>query len=290
MGFLAANVEIVAGYDNWDKAIEVYNANFCHKAEKIDLSDVAATLEKLRDMSFDMIIGGPPCQDFSHAGKRIEQKRADLTINFASIVTAIQPIFFVMENVDRIKNSNAWKIARQMFKSCGYGLTERVLDASLCGVPQKRKRYICIGVLNGEDGALSSLITARLSTEPMTVRDYLGNEIEVDYYYRHPRNYCRRAIFSIDEPSPTIRGVNRPVPKGYPGHPNDPVKISPSLRPLTSHERSRIQTFPKNFVWSGSFTDVEQMIGNAVPVNLAYFIAQVITAYAEEKCGYDTYK
>jgi DNA (cytosine-5)-methyltransferase 1 len=279
-GFQDAGVEIIASYDNWDKAIAVYNANFPHKADKLDLSDAPAAVEALRRLSFDMIIGGPPCQDFSHAGKRVEKERADLTIAFALIVTGLHPPLFVMENVDRITKSNAWETARRIFKDRGYGLTEQVLDACYCGVPQRRKRYICIGALGGADGALSPIINARLAREPLTIRQYLGAETPVDYYYRHPRNYCRRAVFSVDEPSPTIRGVNRPVPKGYPGHPNDPVKVTPELRRLTSKERSRIQTFPEDFIWQGSASDVEQMIGNAVPVKLANFIADVVKAYA----------
>ncbi|MDR1218694.1 MAG: DNA cytosine methyltransferase [Treponema sp.] len=281
-GFQDAGVEIIAGYDNWDKALGVYNANFeSHKAGKLDLSDVSLAEETLRELSFDMIIGGPPCQDFSHAGKRVEKERADLTINFALIVTDLQPPLFVMENVDRITKSKAWETARRIFKSRGYGLTERVLDACYCGVPQRRKRYICVGVLGGTDGELSPLIEARLTPKPLTVRQYLDAEIPVEYYYRHPRNYCRRAIFSVDEPSPTIRGVNRPVPKGYPGHPNDPAPVTPELRRLTSWERSRIQTFPQDYVWLGSSSDMEQMIGNAVPVKLANFVAGVVKEYVE---------
>lgn len=57
-----------------------------------------------------------------------------------------------MENVARAKSSNAYKEARKLFKDAGYGLTEQVLDASKCGVPQKRKRFFCIGALNENDG------------------------------------------------------------------------------------------------------------------------------------------
>jgi len=115
----------------------------------------------------------------------------------------------------------------------------------------------------------------------MTVREYLGDELDIDYYYRHPRNYSRRGIFSVDEPAPTVRGVNRPVPDGYKGHPGDPIKVSRKLRPLTTSERARLQTFPANFKWVGSKTDLEQMIGNAVPVRLAEFVAKAILEYAE---------
>lgn len=52
-------------------------------------------------------------------------------------------------------------------------------------------------------------------SDRMTIREYLGDEFGTEFYYRHPRSYARRGIFSIDEPSPTIRGVNRPIPGTY---------------------------------------------------------------------------
>ena len=120
-------------------------------------------------------------------------------------------------------------------------------------------------------------------TQPMSVRDYLGDSLDITHYYRHPRNYSRRAVFSIDEPSPTVRGVNRPIPKTYKMHPKDTAPISESVRPLTTLERSYLQTFPKGFHFAGSKTDLEQMIGNAVPVKQAEYIARCISSYISEK-------
>ncbi|WP_308737835.1 DNA cytosine methyltransferase [Nostoc sp. 'Peltigera membranacea cyanobiont' N6] len=116
----------------------------------------------------------------------------------------------------------------------------------------------------------------------MTIRDYLGNKLEIQYYYRHPRSYQRRGIFSIDEPSPTVRGVNRPIPKTYKKHPKDPVSIIENLRPLTTIERSYLQTFPETFIFEGTKTDLEQMIGNAVPVKLAEYVAKSILEYIKD--------
>ncbi|OBY78613.1 DNA (cytosine-5-)-methyltransferase [Paenibacillus sp. KS1] len=281
LGFEQAGHEVVAAFDFWDHAIKCYEANFNHPIIKQDLSDFQESAQKISNLKPDMIIGGPPCQDFSHAGKRSEGNRANLTNSFAEIIKIVMPKWFVMENVDRSRNSRAFAQAKNIFKAAGYGLTEKVLDASLCGVPQKRKRFFCIGLLNAEDGFLESEIVSRLANQPMTVRDYLGNRLDVTYYYRHPRNYNRRGVFSIDEPAPTIRGVNRPVPKGYPGHPNDVAPITDELRELTTHERSMIQTFPSNFKWIGNKTALEQMIGNAVPVNLAKFVGCSIKIYDE---------
>ena len=174
--------------------------------------------------------------------------------------------------------------ARDIFKQAGYGLTEIVLDASICGAPQKRKRFICFGILGKQDEHSIELFANRLSKSPMTLRDYFGDSLGFEFYYRHPRNYSRRAVFSIDEPAPTMRGVNRPVPKGYPGHPNDACPVSEDLHALTTQERALIQTFPRDFAWIGSKTDIEQMIGNAVPVNLAQYIAETVKLAMEDGC------
>ena len=282
-GFENAGFEIVAAFEFWKTAAECYQANFSHPVFQTDLSDVDNAITTIKEFKPDVIIGGPPCQDFSHAGKRIEASRASLTASYAKIVSAVAPKYFVMENVDRAQKSNAYSEARAILKAAGYGLTETVLDASLCGVPQKRKRFFCIGIKGAEDGFALDDITSRLSDHEMTLREYFGATLDFEYYYRHPRNYSRRAIFSIDEPAPTMRGVNRPVPKGYPGNPNDACPINDSIRALTTLERALIQTFPANYKWIGSKTEMEQMIGNAVPVKLAEFVAITLKHFMNEQ-------
>ena len=231
-----------------------------------------------------MIIGGPPCQDFSSAGKRDETLgRADLTYHYANIISTYKPKWFVMENVERIKKSGILKIVVTQLIESGYGLSSMVLNSSFCGAPQSRKRFFLIGNLGGAHNQLQTIYEKNMSSTPMSVRAYLGNRLDLDYYYRHPRNYNRRGIFSVDEPSPTVRGVNRPLPSGYKKHSGDPAEISlESVRPLTTVERSYLQTFPFDFIWEGSKTDLEQMIGNAVPVKLAEFVARGIMEYIRE--------
>lgn len=280
LGFQNTGFEVVAAYDKWPAALEVYRFNFSHYASDLDLSDVPNAVREIARHQPQMIIGGPPCQDFSSAGKRNEDNgRGDLTVNFAEIIACIKPEWFVMENVSRIVNTNKLIEAKRIFKEAGYGLTQQVLDASLCGVPQKRKRFFLVGKLQERDGFLETYLLEGLSKQPMTVREYLGNMLGVEHYYRHPRSYVRRGIFSIDEPSPTIRGVNRPMPDGYKVHTNDPVPTKEGIRALTTVERSYIQTFPQDFRFAGSKTNIEQMIGNAVPVNLASYVANSISKY-----------
>lgn len=281
LGFQNQGFDIVAAFEWWDAAVKCYQENFSHPVFEADLSDIHTAIPEIQRFNPDMIIGGPPCQDFSHAGKRIEAGRAVLTDSFAQIVVAINPHCFVMENVDRARNSKAYANARAIFKAANYGLTEIVLDASLCGTPQKRKRFICFGVKGEADGFALNIFTSRQADKPLTLREYFGDNLDFEFYYRHPRNYSRRAVFSIDEPAPTMRGVNRPIPKGYPGHPNDACPVSDTLHALTTGERALIQTFPPDFKWVGSKTDIEQMIGNAVPVNLAQFVAEGVKIYLE---------
>ena len=288
LGFQNAGFEAVAAFDNWEPAVQVYRANFAHDIHKLDLSNWQESVATLNAYQFDMIIGGPPCQDFSHAGKRDENLgRADLTVSFAQIVAHAKPQWFVMENVDRAVKSQRYRQAGEILREAGYSLTQRILDANQCGVPQKRKRLFLIGELglstDVDSRALASYLDNNLINEPMTVRDYLGDSLDIAHYYRHPRNYSRRAVFSIDEPSPTVRGVNRPIPKTYKVHPKDTAPVSKGVRPLTTIERSYLQTFPKGFHFAGSKTDLEQMIGNAVPVKQAEYIARCIDTYVSEK-------
>lgn len=282
LGFQNVGFDITAAFDNWLPAVKVYQDNFNHPIYDFDLS-TEASKEFIASFKPELIIGGPPCQDFSSAGKRDESLgRADLTLTFAKIVSYCNPTYFVMENVSQIMKSNILKETIQVFKAAGYGISYEVLDASFCGVPQSRKRFFLIGHKEAKDNFLNPYFSKNKSTEAMTLHDYFGKALGLEYYYRHPRTYARRGVFSIYEPSPTIRGVNRPVPSGYPGHAGDPVAISESIRPLTTKERSLVQTFPKHFIFNGSKTETEQIIGNAVPVKLGEFVASCLKEYADD--------
>lgn len=283
LGFQNAGFVIEAAFDNWDPAIEVYRNNFSHPIFKRDLLDTS-DVSDIAKYQPDIIIGGPPCQDFSSAGHRDETLgRANLTISYSEIIDKIRPRLFVMENVPRIQKSPKLGTIVDTFKKAGYGLTSMVLDASLCGVPQQRRRFVLIGALGEKDDFMTKYLKANLAKKNMTLYDYFGNTLGFEYYFRVPRSYSRRGIFSIYEPSMTIRGVDRPVPKGYPGHPADPIPMNSSIRTLTWRERSLIQTFPDNFKFEGSKTVLNQMIGNAVPVKLGEYIANAIKVYLTDK-------
>lgn len=285
LGFQSVGYNIVAAFENWPAAIACYKQNLKHPVFEMDLSEESTAVDVIKGYQPALIIGGPPCQDFSNAGNRTEGERAELTYSFAKIVVAVRPNFFVMENVVRASESEVYKRAKKILFNSGYGLTEIILDASHCNVPQKRKRFFCIGGLNQENGFLSELLKAKQSVLPLSVRDYYiekNYSLKFEYYYRHPRSYKRRGIFSVDSPAPTIRGVNRPKPPEYQKHKNDPVDPT-SIRAMTTRERARIQTFPDTFVFPENTANAEQMIGNAVPVQLAAFVASCLSDFVNGK-------
>ena len=281
LGFENAGFDIVAAFDNWDAAITIYEINFSHPIYKKDLGadDVVQQISALHP---DLIMGGPPCQDYSIAGKRELGKRANLTIRFAEIVSTVKPTWVVFENVYNIERFSTVTVLKQMLSDAGYGITTRVLDASRCGVPQKSQRFFLVGKLGERDGFLDEALTSNLSNKQMTVRDYLGDTLNTEFYYMHPRSYNRRAVFSIDEPAATIRGINRPIPENYMRHHADKADICDGVRALTTRERGYIQTFPDTFKFPGAKTDVELAIGNAVPPALAMYVANCIKQYYSE--------
>lgn len=289
MGFESAGFDVLGAYDNWSCAVDTYNLNHepesQGKAKLLDLSDVEATIEELKKYerpgeTFPAIVGGPPCQDFSSAGNRVEGERADLTEKFALIVERFEPEFFLMENVSMAAKAGVYKRAIEHMRSQGYSVEPVVLDASLTGVPQSRKRLIAFG---SKDRSLVARVLEwwqdNLASRPITIREYFRTvhevELDFDYYYRHPRSYARRGVFSVDKPSPTIRGVNRPIPPTYVKHPADPVSVD-GLAPLTTSQRAQIQTFPADFKFNCARTNAEQLVGNAVPVKLGEYIARGI--------------
>lgn len=282
-GAQQAGLTVIAAFDNWKSALDVYAANFNHPVFERDLSDVAEVSKELKSLIPNGIVGGPPCQDFSAANfsKKSKNSRSLLTVDFARIVDTVSPEFFVLENVPGALKAPSYIKARALLGT-KYGLTECVLDASKFGVPQRRKRLFLVGVLNAEDGFLD--LSPSPSAEEVCVKDYfesLGEPPVPTHFYLHPRTYGRRAIFPSNEPSPTIRGVNRPLPPTYKIHKKDSEVNLGTVRNLSTRERSIIQTFPPTFKWGSCGTKgaLEQMIGNAVPPKLAAFVLSRLLGY-----------
>lgn len=109
LGFEKAGVNVVAAYDNWDAAIDVYRANFQHPVFKRDLSDVSVS-EEVAGFAPDIIIGGPPCQDFSQAGKRSEDGgRAILSVRMPRSSRGASLASSLWRTSHAFERANPWK-------------------------------------------------------------------------------------------------------------------------------------------------------------------------------------
>lgn len=101
LGFQQVGFDVLAAFEFWNAAADCYAMNFNHPVYRVNLADTDAAVKIIQPMRPNVIIGGPPCQDFSSAGKRSEADRASLTESFAKIVAEVHPVCFVMENVGR---------------------------------------------------------------------------------------------------------------------------------------------------------------------------------------------
>lgn len=156
LGFEHAGYDVLIGVDVWKDALITYAAN--HKNSKTlqaDLMNLSPTdVEKaIGKKSVDVIIGGPPCQGFSIAGKRIiDDERNKLYKSFVRMVEYFKPKAFVMENVPNILSMGEGIIKESIlkdFENLGYHVTTKVLLASNYGVPQNRRRAVFVGLLDG---------------------------------------------------------------------------------------------------------------------------------------------
>ncbi|HJT54864.1 MAG TPA: DNA cytosine methyltransferase [Ktedonobacteraceae bacterium] len=97
----------------------------------------------------DLVVGGPPCQGFSTAGKKVStDPRNSLFQEFARVVEHFLPKMFLLENVPGFKKMHggqAYSGALELFEALGYEVCDTVLDASWYGVPQRRQRFVMVG-------------------------------------------------------------------------------------------------------------------------------------------------
>jgi DNA (cytosine-5)-methyltransferase 1 len=154
-GFMKAGYDIVVGIDNWKDAIETFNYNHTKNVGKVlDLSNAKPDDLEIKN-NIDVIIGGPPCQGYSIAGKRIiEDERNELYKSFVKFVDHYKPKALLMENVPNIISMGKGAVKEQIikdFETLGYKVVYKILMASDFGVPQNRRRAFFVGLKNGEE-------------------------------------------------------------------------------------------------------------------------------------------
>jgi DNA (cytosine-5)-methyltransferase 1 len=248
------------------------------------------------------VIGGPPCQSWSEAGARrgINDPRGELFFEYLRVIRRTKPKFFVAENVHGLihsRNLPSFKNILKLFEDEGYRVSWKLLKASDYGVAQDRERVFIVGYHN-------SLNKVFEFPQPLpnkkTLREAIGDleklkigkTVKVKNHELMDSGYSpiflsRNRVRSWDEQSFTILATDRHIPF----HPQAPkmVKVEgkelrefakgyeDKYRRLTVRECARIQSFPDSYEFL--YTNIRnayKMIGNAVPVDLAYWVAKQI--------------
>lgn len=314
LGFERAGFDIPVA-NEFDKNIwETFKVN--HPNTKLIEGDVRKiTKEDIQPFiqgEVDGIIGGPPCQSWSEAGalKGIEDERGQLFFDYIRILKDFKPKFFLAENVSGMlanRHSEAVQNILALFDSAGYDVTLTMVNAKDYGVAQERKRVFYIGF---RKDLKIDFKFPKGSTEDdskkITLRDIIW-DLQDTAVPSGPKNHhnpkainnneyftgayspifmSRNRVKGWDEQAFTVQASGRQCQL----HPQAPkmVKFDKNdcrfvegkedlYRRMTIREVARVQGFPDDFKFIYEDTnDAYKMIGNAVPVNLAYEVACAI--------------
>ena len=307
LGFDEAKFENVLAVEYDECFAETYRFNFPkHNLKIADIKSISnEEIKKIvGNKKIDVIIGGPPCQGFSIAGKIgrnfIDDERNRLFKEFVRFVEVIKPRIFVMENVAALKTHNKGKTIEEIvkeFERVGYTVKYDVLNAVNYGVPQQRRRIFIIGTLNKEN----KFNFPKKVTKQITIAEALKDLPELksgessDIPNHNAMNHSKQMLEKMsyvkdggdrnDIPE-DIRPKSGDIRKYIRYNSNEPsICITGDMRKvfhfnqnraLTGRELARIQTFPDNFIFKGNAGKVQQQIGNAVPPKLAFQIANSV--------------
>lgn len=253
---------------------------------------------------FDVVIGGPPCQGFSPAGKgNPDDPRNFLWKEYFRIVREVGPRAVVLENVAGMllrKNAHHLHDFLDRLRSLGYQPVYDVLDAADFGVPQYRRRLFVVAgygwtpelprtssnrTFVAASHAIHDLIRSKniANHEPNEHAEHIVRkwaklrEGEVDPNYRRARIHAGR-------PSSTIRAGGGYGPRGnHLGGFHPPIHYA-LPRQLTVREAARLQSFPDDWILCGSKTAQGRQVGNAVPPLLAKAVAGALMRSWEKTC------
>lgn len=306
LGFEKAGFKTIWANEFDPKIWETFETNF----PNITLdrrSIVKINAEEIPDA--DGIIGGPPCQSWSEAGagRGINDSRGKLFYDYIRILEIKQPKFFLVENVPGIlnpKHKDAFDGFIKAFTKAGYNVNYQLVNANDFDVPEDRSRVIIVGY---RKDLKKKFKFPKPQEKKLTLRDAIsdlgeplpakeknktnGDSLSIPNHEYFIGSYStiymsRNRVRSWDEPSFTIQAGARHAPI----HPQAPKMqfISQNkrifvpgkedlYRRLSVRECARIQTFPDTYIFKyNDLTDAYKMIGNAVPVNLAFYIAKAI--------------
>ena len=290
--------EVVCGIDNWQVAIDTYAKNFGHSALCRDLTTYTPEhfVQETSIKEVDILIGGPPCQGFSIAGKRdTKDPRNSLFMAFVSYLNYFKPKAFYMENVYGIlsmKTDTGEKCVDIILKelSTHYRVIILKLSASDYEVPQKRRRVIFFGLLSSLNieptnmtHSYPEIPVARVLDMSTEHASYVLSERALQGIIERKHKMVQEGkgfgaqVLDLSKPSYTIPA--RYWKDGY-----DALVPLPDgkLRRLMLNELASIQTFPSHFIFTGNKKDQIIQIGNAVACKFAYHLALHMAKHLEE--------
>lgn len=299
LGFLKAGFSPIMAIEKDPSACKTYTENIDENCLQDDLTEM--TPREL-DATPKIIIGGPPCQDFSVANYYSRGgEKTNLVFVFLDWVKFFKPRFFVMENVPGIKTvDNIFQKLVTEYEKMGYNVSYKECNSVDFGVPQKRKRVFLVGSLNkrysfpevnrrtvsveeafyglpklssGETSDIFHNHTAPDHTRKMVERFSEINQGESVY-----ETWSEKIRLKSDAPSPTLKAGKRA--NFHFVHPYDD-------RGLTVRERARLQSFPDSFRFYGSITEQRKQVGNAVPPEMARIIAENIKTANDKTSVFD---
>lgn len=240
-----------------------------------------------------IVFGGPPCQGFSVAGLRNSaDPRNSLFREYIRVVKHVKPDFVVLENVPGILTMDQGRVYREIihqFAEAGYpGMSVRILEAATFGVPQLRTRAIFVGNRLGIPNPYPKEIRSRQHYEAIEgaiddLKVLPRNATTNHEWTQHSADFEAR-IADVAPGSSLYETFRDAFKRQYRGVPSMTVKenhggchIHYELnRVISVREMARLQTFPDDFIFSGTFKRGYWQVGNAVPCLLAKHIALAI--------------
>nr|AAC97192.1 modification methylase M.NspHI [Nostoc sp. ATCC 29106] len=298
-GLIQAGFQALASVETSSIASATHQRNFphCHHfCGDIEQFSPKIWLKQIGSPEVNLVVGGPPCQGFSVAGKRDpKDPRNRLFYEFVRVVSEIRPWYVVMENVPgilTIQNGNVKQAIIEAFESIGYpNISVAILESADYGIPQIRPRAIFIA---NRFGMPNPYPKAQLSPEKYKPIESAISDLpeytpipEINHQWtRHSPEYMER-IAKVPPGGSLYQKYVDAFKRQYPGKPSMTVKenhggthIHPYLnRVISAREMARLQTFPDSFIFEGTMKKAMWQIGNAVPPRLAECIGYALIPY-----------
>ena len=318
LGFKKAGYHTLLATDVWDVACRSLELN--NAADKIICSDIRELDFLKYQNTVDVVIGGPPCPPYSQTrhylvgkvGGFQDEKAGFAVPEYFRAISEIRPKVFLFENVDGFTfktYKEPMEFVKNKSEELGYNITYKVVNAANYGVPQTRKRFICVGVrkdigifefpeeTHSEKGNLPKWVTCGevlADFDNITEEEKLQRPGSKDYelllqvppgdnylFFTEKRG-CRNQRFKWKSRYWTFLlklSPNRPSWTIQASFSNNQGPFHWRNRFLRIEEIKRIQTFDDEYKLVGDFREQWRQIGNAVPTKLAYVFAKEILKY-----------